>query len=52
VTTRVAATDTESDARLRAGWGIVGGFVRTLARRTLDGIKEQADLLDDLPLAA
>jgi hypothetical protein len=52
VTTRVAATDSESDARLRAGWGIVGGFVRTLAKRTLDGIREQADLLDDLPLAA
>jgi hypothetical protein len=51
-TTRIVATDDETDARLRGAWGIVGGLVRSLAKTTLAAVKERAEELEELRIAA
>jgi hypothetical protein len=52
VTTRVVATDDDTDARLRGAWGIVGGLVRSVAKATLAAVKEQAEELEERRIAA
>lgn len=47
-TTRFAATDEVTRARLFAGWGVIGPFAKSLAQRTLAAVKAYAEDWDEL----
>jgi hypothetical protein len=47
-TTRFAATDEVTRARLLAGWGVIGPFSKSLSRRTLAAIRAYAEDWDEL----
>jgi hypothetical protein len=47
-TTRFAATDEVTRARLFAGWGVIGPFTKSLSQRTLAAVKAYAEDWDEL----
>jgi hypothetical protein len=47
-TTRFAATDEVTRARLLAGWGVIGLLTKSLAQRTLAAVKAYAEDSDEL----
>jgi len=47
-TTRFAATDEVTRARLLAGWGVIGPFTKSLSQRTLAAVKAYAEDCDEL----
>jgi hypothetical protein len=47
-TTRFATTDEVTRARLLAGWGVIGPFTKSLAKRTLATVKAYAEDWDEL----
>jgi hypothetical protein len=47
-TTRLAATDEVTRARLLAGWGVIGPFTNSLSERTLAAVKAYAEDWDEL----